>query len=421
MDFLIPQLKLPFERPLNELEKQLLDQQDKIESWFKTQWPSDPILFTSVDLRNAGFKIAAVDTNLFPAGFNNLHPSLYPYAIQAIQHTLQQCYPHIKCILIIPESHTRNPHYYQSVATLAHLLEKSEYQVKIGSLLAQEEAISVEIDHHQELILHPLQKRNQKVSCQGAEPCLVLLNHDLSDGIPAPLLEIKQPIEPPLGLGWFARSKSTHFTYYHKICQQFAQFLAMDVWQISPLFLDCEGVDFLQREGLECLVPKVESLLQQIQKKYDEYQIKDKPFVAIKADAGTYGMAVMMVHDPSELDQLNRKQRTRMSTSKGGRSVNRVILQEGIKTIESVPHHHELAVAEPVIYLAGYHPIGGFFRVNKKRGQEENLNATGMHFEKLAHVNNHLIAHPRNDLFYVYSIIARLAFLAACQEKNHLT
>jgi glutamate--cysteine ligase len=31
---------------------------------------------TSVDLRNAGFKLAPVDTNLFPGGFNNLNPAL---------------------------------------------------------------------------------------------------------------------------------------------------------------------------------------------------------------------------------------------------------------------------------------------------------------------------------------------------------
>ena len=36
----------------------------------------------------------------------------------------------------------------------------------------------------------------------------------------------------------------------------------------------------------------------------------------VKADAGTYGMAVMMIKDPEELTQLNRKQRTKMASIK---------------------------------------------------------------------------------------------------------
>ena len=48
-----------------------------IEAWFRKQWIKYPAPFyTSIDLRNSGYKIAPVDTNLFPAGFNNLDSDL---------------------------------------------------------------------------------------------------------------------------------------------------------------------------------------------------------------------------------------------------------------------------------------------------------------------------------------------------------
>jgi Glutamate-cysteine ligase. len=41
-------------------------------------------------------------------------------------------------------------------------------------------------------------------------------------------------------------------------------------------------------------------VLTKVRKKYKEYGIQEKPFVIVKADAGTYGMGVMTVRDPSE-------------------------------------------------------------------------------------------------------------------------
>jgi hypothetical protein len=52
--------------------------------------------------------------------------------------------------------------------------------------------------------------------------------------------------------------------------------------------------------------------------KYREHGIDDKPYVVVKADAGTYGMGVMTVKDASEVIGLNRKQRNKMSVVKEG-------------------------------------------------------------------------------------------------------
>ena len=63
--------------PLLELEQRVLDASTSIERWFRLRWQAHELPFyCSVDLRNSGFKLAPVDTNLYPGGFNNLIGSL---------------------------------------------------------------------------------------------------------------------------------------------------------------------------------------------------------------------------------------------------------------------------------------------------------------------------------------------------------
>lgn len=76
-----------FDEPFRRLEKLFFKNQVFIETWFREQWLKiTPPFYTSVDLRNSGFKLAPVDTNLFPAGFNNLNPDYLPLYIQAVPH-----------------------------------------------------------------------------------------------------------------------------------------------------------------------------------------------------------------------------------------------------------------------------------------------------------------------------------------------
>src|SRR6266566_2179445 len=72
----VPYLTTALTGPLARLETELLANQIAIEQWFRSRFRERPAPFyCSVDLRNSGFKLAPVDTNLFPAGFNNLNPA----------------------------------------------------------------------------------------------------------------------------------------------------------------------------------------------------------------------------------------------------------------------------------------------------------------------------------------------------------
>ena len=81
---MVPHLTTSLSGPLREIERVVLDQRPAIEHWFRTQWlEHEAPFYSSVDLRNSGFKLAPVDTNLFPGGFNNLNPEFLPLCVHA--------------------------------------------------------------------------------------------------------------------------------------------------------------------------------------------------------------------------------------------------------------------------------------------------------------------------------------------------
>lgn len=404
---------------IGNLEAHFVEHEVEIERWFREEWAKTrPPLFGSVDLRNAGFKLAPVDTNLFPAGFNNLSRDAMSFYAQVAHSTITEICPDISRVLIIPESHTRNIHYFESLATLQEILRDVGLEVRIGFV---GEAVTESQEHDlpsgRTIRLEPLMRQGDRVGVNDFFPCCVVLNNDLSSGIPDTLKNIQQKIMPPMELGWATRLKSEHFRFYKEIAETFGKLIDLDPWLFMPYFDQCPEVDFMKQEGQECLVKRCEGLLKRIQKKYDEYRIKEQPFLVVKADQGTYGMAVMMIKDPQELASLNRKQRTRMSTIKGGATVTRAIIQEGVFSYETAGD--KASVAEPVVYMMGRYVLGGFYRVHKNRGPDENLNTPGMDFEPLSFSQscfNLKNSTEKNSLFYAYGVVARLAMLAAARE-----
>ena len=419
----VPHLATPLTKPLHLLEQNILAQQVNIECWLRQQWRSVAApIYSSVDLRNSGFKVAPIDTNLFPAGFNNLNRDFMPLCVQAVQATLTKQFPQVESILLIPENHTRNTFYLENIATLNDILECAGFTVKLGSI-ATDIALPVELAtaSGRKIVLHAITKKDQQLQSGAFVPDLILLNNDLSNGYPEMLRDIEQPILPDLRLGWDSRLKSVHFNQYRKVADEFAQLVDIDPWLINPLFRNCGEVDFMQGKGADCLEHNSTVLLRNIKEKYAEYDIEDEPFIIVKADSGTYGMGVMSVKSPEELLNLNRKQRTHMAKTKGKQTVTKVILQEGIYTFERWDQH----VAEPVVYMMGENVVGGFYRVNTKRGDTENLNAPGMHFEPLAFSDScQALGQSKCEAsqrrFYVYGVLARLAALASARELQQI-
>ncbi|MBK5914003.1 glutamate--cysteine ligase [Rhodocyclus purpureus] len=418
---MVPHLTTALSGPLLELERRFLEADADIERWFRAQWNEHtPPFYGSVDLRNSGFKLAPVDMNLFPGGFNNLANDFLPLCVQAAMSAIEKICPDACRLLLIPENHTRNRFYLQNVAKIAAILHRTGLDVRVGSLLPEITAPTpIQLDDGSELVLEPLVRSGDRLGLAGFDPCAILLNNDLSAGIPDILRGLdSQFVLPPLHAGWALRRKTNHFAAYDDVANEFAKLIGIDPWQINPYFAECTDIDFHGRQGEDCLAAKVDGLLTMIREKYQEYGITETPYVVVKADAGTYGMGVMTVKDASEVRGLNRRQRNKMSVVKEGLEVSRVIIQEGVHTFEEVGG----GVAEPVVYMIDRYVVGGFYRVHTGRSKDENLNAPGMHFEPLAFETNCSLPDQRLDpdaapnRFYAYGVVARLAHLAASLE-----
>ena len=421
-NLIVPHLTTALTGPLQNLERIILNNQTTIESWFRNAWRDVQIPFyASVDIRNSGYKIAPVDTNLFPSGFNNLNSSFESLCIHAAQMAIEHTQLPIDKILIIPENHTRNLFYLENIASLQSIIQKAGFEVRIGTLM---EDIStptrIELDSSNTVLLEPIHRDQNRILVDNFNPDLILLNNDLTGGEPDMFKNIEQKITPPTSLGWSSRLKSNHFNFYQKVAKEFAELIGIDPWLIDPMFRNCGKVDFMKREGVDCLSSNVKSLLEAINTKYNEHDIDYAPFVMVKADAGTYGMGVMSIRSQDEISELNRKERTRMATTKEGQKVSQVIIQEGVYTHET--WGDEETVAEPVVYMMDRQVVGGFYRVHGKRTTSQNLNTPGMRFEPLAFLDccstpePNLEADCHQNRFYTYGVISRLALLAASHE-----
>jgi glutamate--cysteine ligase len=419
---MVPHLVTALNGPINELEARMLESMPAIERWFRLEWMEHtPPFYTSVDIRNAGFKLAPVDTNLFPGGWNNLTPEMLPLAVQAAMAAIEKICPEAKNLLLIPEKHTRNTFYLTNIARLKAIFTSAGLNVRLGSLdPAITEPTTLTLPDGDELVIEPLERTTRRLGLKGFDPCTILLNNDLSAGIPGMLEDLhEQYLLPPLHAGWAVRRKTNHFQSYEEVAKKFAKLLGMDPWLINPLYTQCGEVNFGEGAGIECVKSNADALLGKIRRKYKEYGINEKPFVIVKADNGTYGMGIMTVRDAKELDELNRRTRNKMSVVKDGQEVTEVIIQEGVPTYERMND----AVAEPVVYMMDRYVVGGFYRVHADRGIDENLNAPGAQFVPLAFAESHHLPRPgvkpgasAPNRFYMYGVIARLAMLAASYE-----
>jgi glutamate--cysteine ligase len=419
---MVPHLITALNGPINELEQRILESMPAIERWFRLEWMEHtPPFYSSVDVRNAGFKLAPVDTNLYPGGWNNLTNEMLPLAVQAAMAAIEKICPEAKNLLLIPEKHTRNSFYLSNVQRLMQIFNQAGLNVRLGTL---DESITkpttLTLSDGSTLTLEPLVRTSRRLGLKDFDPCTILLNNDLSGGIPQVLENLhEQYLLPPLHAGWAVRRKSNHFQSYEEVAKKFAKLLGMDPWLINPMYTQCGQVNFSDGTGLECVQSNAEALLAKVRRKYKEYGINEKPFVVVKADAGTYGMGIMTVRDPKDLDDLNRRTRNKMSVIKEGQEVSEVIIQEGVPTYERMND----AVAEPVVYMLDRYVVGGFYRVHAERGIDENLNAPGAAFVPLAFAESSHMPRPGEkpgvsapNRFYMYGVIGRLAMLAASYE-----
>ncbi|KRT66572.1 MAG: glutamate/cysteine ligase, glutamate--cysteine ligase [Candidatus Dadabacteria bacterium CSP1-2] len=405
-------------RFLDEINYRLNEKAEEIEDWIDEQSRKVKVpLYTSVDLRVSQHKITPVDTNIFPAGFNNLCHVFRERVGRLFREEFIRSHPETRKIVVVPELHTRNPYYWENIQVIKTILESEGFLVEIGLVSDElhQDGIGFKTISGKEVKAYKLKRKGDIAYVSEFVPDLILINNDFSSKCPEILRDIRQPVEPPVEMGWHTRRKNIHFEFYNKLVRELADIIEIDPWVISIETFSTKGVDFDKPEGREVVATSVELLLSRLRNEYEKRGVNEKPFVFVKSNSGTYGMSVLSVLAGDDIRTLNAEGRKQMKVAKGGKPVRDIVIQEGIPTsLKFGPH----AVGEPVIYLIKSNVAGGFLRLNKGKSEFDNLNTKGMEFSCLSFENENSCENKECEKFLppAYQIIARVASIAAGYE-----
>lgn len=404
--------------PYRDSTEMLLAKLPEIQAWVQEKMRQNRTPFySSVDMRHAGFKLAAVDTNLFPAGFNNLAESDHAHVVETLRAQLNRDVPGCQHLLLVTEEHTRNTWYLENIHVLATQLRATGVSVRLATFLDDDPAFCKEAT---QLVLPTASGASVTLEClhhvmkqvgSGAESLdAIVLNNDLSVGIPKILAGCQIPILTPIAAGWHSREKSGHFAHGNALVRELCTAVGLDPWLLSAYFVSVSQVDIHSEADRIRVATAAEALFDRIAIKYKQYGILEKPFVFMKADSGTYGMGIHVLESPDDIREINRKVRNKLHKGKQSQVIARYLLQEGVPTVLQQQQH----TAEPCFYHVGGTCVGAFWRFNTERGNRENLNASGMQFLPIAALARQT---PEMQLLQT---ISQLAVLAAGAELTWL-
>jgi len=397
------------------LHESFCGKHDKLADWFcqKTKSLSYPI-YSSYDIRDAGFKISNVDANIYPAGFNNICPADKENSIGLMQSYIEKHYGSaISKIMLVTEEHTNNPFYWENVLTIENLLKNAGKEVLVS--------IPRRMDHP--LTVQSATGKQVQVASAFADssafkdfkPDLIISNNDFSEAHEEWASLLSAPINPPRELGWYQRKKSRYFENFNKLATEFSNLCGIDPFLLNVQTEVFEHFDIADDRSRQTLADRVDAMIENLREEYKKRNITQEPFVFVKNNAGTYGLAVIRVSSGAEVKEWNYKSRKKMKAAKGGRDVEEVIIQEGIPTRVQA----EGATAEPVIYMIGSELAGGFLRTHLEKNNTDSLNSPGAVYKRLC-VSDLSVSWQGSPLENVYGWSARLGLLAIAEEAQQM-
>ena len=79
---------------IHKLAATLEQKREEITAWMAKKRAEVPIpIYGSVDIRDSGWKVAVVDANHFPAGFNNISETDEPYLAELMKEHIDRLSP----------------------------------------------------------------------------------------------------------------------------------------------------------------------------------------------------------------------------------------------------------------------------------------------------------------------------------------
>ncbi len=395
------------------LHENFVQKNDQICRWYKDKSKGLAVpIYSSFDIRDSGFKVANVDGNIYPAGFNNICPTDKDYSIEVFARYLDRHYEgKAERILLVTEEHTNNPYYWENVLTIRSLLESSARKVMIAIPRRLEKPLTV--SSVSGMTVNVVSAYPDSTEFKAFDPQLIISNNDFSESYPEWSEQIITPVNPPRELGWYQRKKSRYFEVYNSLAEEFAKVAGIDPFKMTVRTEIFDQFHLSEDDSMKVLAERVDRMVDGLRKDYAERKIQAEPTIFIKNNAGTYGLAVVQVKSGKEVMEWNYKSRKKMKAAKGGRDVEEVILQEGIPTQVKA----DGATAEPVIYMIGCELAGGFLRTHAEKSDTESLNSPGAVYKRLC-VSDLNVRLEGSPLENVYGWSAKLGLLAMGYEAK---
>ncbi len=388
------------------LHKKIITHKDQLMDWFDQKKKNLFFPFySSFDIRDSGYKIAPVDANIFPAGFNNICEVDLGNTPSIAQEYIHKNYGKLKKIILLTEEHTKNIYYWDNITTLKNILNHAADEVIIcvpGKTLTT--SIEVENSSEEKIQIHILNDHLKNSD-------LIISNNDFSTHYDIPS---NIPLNPSYLMGWKNRRKDKFFKEYNKLAVELAHIIDIDPWHLTIETQTFKPFDPEKPELMKNLRNSLEVFLEKLKPAYEKYN--ETPFAFLKNISGTYGLGVTSVESPDEVSHWSYKMRKKMKAAKGGSRIHQLILQEGIPT--SI-HHSAQGSSEPAIYMIGFNLIGGFLRTHKKKSVKENLNSPGSVYKQLC-ISDLMIQIEGHNEENVYGWAARLSALALAFEMKNL-
>jgi glutamate--cysteine ligase len=393
---------------LAEKTQLLEEKRGEIMEWFVEKRAQVPLpIYGSVDIRDADWKVAVVDANHFPAGFNNISPKDEPLISKLLREHINKLHEGCSWVHLYPESHTRNQAYAENVSTIKRLLEAGGFRCTVGS---------PELNGHGSIdtLSVPLKLVNVEavddgLLVDGEKPCLILLNNDLATGL-VPGLGVQQ-VSPPPQMGWHIRRKSEHYQALQTYVDEMANLLNIDPWHLMSEWFVSEDKCLDDESCRIELAAEIDEFIARIKQRYVKLNIDREPVVFVKNDRGTYGLGILVITSGEQLLQLSNRKMKKLMYSKGGADVENFLIQEGVptalKSVEGYP-------VEPVVYLVDGEAASWFYRINSKKGDVDNLNTPSSHFQTYSEVGE--IYGKRAHGWH--ALVAELSMLAMGREAQ---
>lgn len=392
---------------IHNLTQRLEGKRSEIKKWMQEKRTEIPIpIYGSVDIRDSGWKVAVVDSNHFPAGFNNVSKNDESRLSSLLKSHILRLNKDCSWVHLYPESHTRNKGYVENVKTIKRLIEGAGYKCTVGS--PELHAFGSLDGLTGPLMLDKVSLVGEALVVDSETPDLIMLNNDLTEGI-LPGLKSSQVI-PPTHMGWQRRRKSEHYACLESYVEEIAKILGVDSWHLMADWFVSEDKCLEKETCREMLASEVDEFLANLKARYLKMGIERDPVAFIKNDRGTYGLGIMAVSSGEELLNLSNRKFKRLMYSKGGVDVENFLIQEGIPTCLKTQEGHPV---EPVVYLVDGEAASWFYRINSKKGDLENLNSPSAQFVKFDDVKDKYGKHAHSW----HALLAELSMLAMGAES----